>query len=463
MKFINELLDIEILENNEHEFKIKLDDEIDEIEEWAKTLVGFANVNGGYLLVGVTDDGIAIGLSRKEIDETKNLVLLSIDKYIFPHIQVKFDLFECENDRFVLSIFVKYVNKIIIYKTDDFNEKVYIRNNGVTIPASINQIIEMSKRKIDVDEFILDKMYLKKDFTSFNKLAKLYREDNKEPNRELLISREVIFKDGRITKGLNMFSDNYNENDTLVCCRLWKGYDKGSNELLDKKEFNGNLCKIYENVIKFVKRNTRSGFVKSKNGRRINTYSYPNEALSEAIVNALAHRDYSMSGAQIDIDIFKNRLVIASPGSWILIKNPDEYDLDCIPSVRRNNIISNCFEILGLMEKSGSGFKKINEVYEKFNIKKPSLRNANRFFFITFYDLLNDDSLENINVPYMDDILKFCEANAKSRQEIQELLGLKNSSYFSNKILSPLVKNNLIKPIGKKHSRNVKYIKNDEE
>ena len=115
------------------------------------------------------------------------------------------------------------------------------------------------------------------------------------------------------------------------------------------------------------------------------------------------------------------------------------------------------------MEKSGSGFKKINEVYEKFNIKKPSLRNANRFFFITFYDLLNDDSLENINVPYMDDILKFCEANAKSRQEIQELLGLKNSSYFSNKILSPLVKNNLIKPIGKKHSRNVKYIKNDEE
>lgn len=462
MKFINELLDIEMLENNDHEFKLKLDDEIDEIEEWAKTLVGFANVNGGYLLVGVTDDGIAIGLSRKEIDETKNLVLLSINKYIFPHIQVKFDLLECENDRFVLSIFVKFVNKIIIYKVDEFNEKVYIRYNGATIPASIHQIIEMSKRKFGVDELILNKMYQKKDFTLFNKLAKLYREDNKEPNRDLLINEEVIFEDGRITKGLNMFSDNYNENDTLVCCRLWKGYDKGANETLDKKEFKGNLCEIYKNVMKFVERNTRSGFVKLKNGGRINTYSYPNEALSEALVNALAHRDYSINGTQIDVDIYKDRLVIASPGSWMLIKNPDEYDLNCIPSVRRNNIISNCFEILGLMEKSASGFKKISEVYEKFNVKKPLLRNMNGFFFITFYDLLNDDALENVNVPYIDDILKFCEANARSRQEIQELLGLKNSSYFSNKILSPLVNNNLLKPIGKKHSRNVKYIKNEE-
>ncbi len=458
MKYIKELLNKDILENKEYEFKLKLDNKPDKIEKWGKTLVGFANTNGGYLLVGVTDDGIAVGLTKKEIDETKNLVLLSINRYIFPHIQVKFETIHCENDRHVLSIFVDFVNEMIIYKAGDFNEKVYLRNDGATIPASIEEIIAMSKRKFGVDGLILNKIYEKKDFTSFNKLAKVYRKDNSEPTEKMLINNEVIYEDGRITQGFSMFSDNYNEDDTLVCCRLWNGYNKGTDEALDKKEFKGNLCDIFENVMNFIKRNSRSGFVKTKDGGRINTYSYPEVALREAVVNALAHRDYSIYGTQIDVDIYKDRLVIGTPGNWILIKNPNEYNLNEIPSVRRNKIISNCFEILGLMEKSGSGFKKINEIYEKLYVNKPLLKNENGFFWITFYDLLSDQVVENFSVPHMQEILDFCNGIARSKKEIQDFLGMSSSSYVSAKIITPLVKMNLLKIIGNKYSKNSKYI-----
>lgn len=463
MKYIKDLLNKDILENNEYEFKLKLDNKADRIEKWAKTLVGFANSNSGYILVGVTDDGIALGLTKKEIDETKNLILLTINRCIFPHIEVKFETILSENERYVLSIYVEYVNEMIIFKSGDFNEKVYIRDDGATIPASVKQIIEMSKRKFGVDGLILDKIYEKSNFTSFNKLARNYREDNLKPSINMLINNEVIYEDGRITQGLNMFSDDYNEDDTLVSCRLWNGYTKGVDEVIDKKEFKGNLCDIFENVMNFIKRNTRSGLIKLDNGGRLNTYSYPEKALREAIVNALAHRDYSIYGTQIDVDIFKDRLVIGTPGTWILFKNPEEYNLSNIPSVRRNKIISNCFEIAGLMEKNGSGFKKINEVYEKFNVKKPLLKNENNFFWITFYDLLSDQRIENYNVPHIEEVLKFCEDFARSKKEIQEHLGIASSSYVSNKIITPLVKMNLLKMTSEKNSKNNKYLSNDKK
>ena len=74
----------------------------------------------------------------------------------------------------------------------------------------------------------------------------------------------------------------------------------------------------------------------------------------EALVNAVAHRDYSIAGTQIDVDIYCDRIEIVSPGSWLLPKNYEEYPIGSIPSIRRNTIIAACLDEANLMERGGT-------------------------------------------------------------------------------------------------------------
>lgn len=161
---------------------------------------------------------------------------------------------------FFTSVLVS--SEMVIFKSGDFNEKVYVRENGATIPASINQILSMGKRRLGIDGTLLDIQYEKSIFKEYNHLSRMFRAEGKEPSEEILISKEVLGKDGRITQGFQMFSDNYDLDDTLVCCKLWNGFNKGVDTVLDKKDFSGSIRKIIIDVFDFIKRNTKNGFIK---------------------------------------------------------------------------------------------------------------------------------------------------------------------------------------------------------
>lgn len=459
MDKIEDLVGADFFENREHEYKLKLESNSEKVEKWAKTIAGFANTYGGYIFVGVSNDGDTVGLKKNEVDETKILVLKTINRFIFPHVQVVFSVLPCKEEKYILSIWTDFVDEMVIYKSGDFSEKVYVREDSSTIPATISQILAMGKRKLGIDRQLLNVQYEVKNFSKFIHLAALYRKDGEKPTEKLLISKEVIGQDGRLMQGLRMFSDDFDSDETLAVCRLWSGYDKGSDEVIDKKEFQGNLCDVFTNIMDFVKRNSRSGFIKQKDGSRLDTFSYPEDALREAVVNALAHRDYSIEGTQVDVDIFKDRLVITSPGKWLLSKKPFEYSLDTIPSVRRNKIICTCFEIVGLMEKSGSGLRKIYNVYKGLNFREPTLDDQHDYFLITLYDLLSekDRSIATIT-KYDDQILSFCKDMARSREEIQNHIGIKSRSYFTLKILKPLLESGFLEVTANGKSKNSKYI-----
>lgn len=465
MKNIKDLIPESYFENKEYEYKLVLESQEAKIEKWAKTLVGFSNEIGGTILVGVNNDGDIVGLSRDDIDNAKNLVLRTIDRHIFPHIDVKFDIFG-DAPSFVLAIKVDYTNNIIVYKTGDFNEKVYVRADGATVPANVNQIIKLSKRRYGVDNTILDVLYLKNKFSKFFFLARIYREDNTEPTEKMLISKEVIKGDGRITSGFNMFSNDYSDDDTLIKCRLWDGFDKGGDKVIDRKEFKGSIPNVLEETINFIVRNSKTGFIKMGMGR-LDTYSYPEIAIREALVNAIAHRDYSIDGTQIDVDIFKDRIQIMSPGKWLPDLDPKDYQLNKIPSVRRNRIICNCFELMGLMEQGGTGFKKISEAYSKLPVKQPEVESTSATFIITMYDVLYDGlpNVEStiISSKYDEDILNFCYNDARSREEIQNHIGYKSRTSFSSKIIKPLVDNKLLIPLAPARSNKQKFITNKEK
>ena len=104
MKYLVEIINNLKFEGAEIEFKLKLENGQERVEKWLKTLAAYSNSYGGVMYVSVNNDGLAIGISRKEVDEYKNLIYRVINRYLFPHINPFFGLYECENDKYVLEI-----------------------------------------------------------------------------------------------------------------------------------------------------------------------------------------------------------------------------------------------------------------------------------------------------------------------------------------------------------------------
>ena len=129
---------------------------------------------------------------------------------------------------------------------------------------------------------------------------------------------------------------------------------------------------------------------------------------------------------------------------WLLPKKPDEYSLDSIPSIRRNKTICRCFEMVGLMERSGSGLKKTYNIYKKLKFKEPQLNDQHDCFLITLYDMLGEkNNSVIINGKYDEAILAFC--NGVSHRILSHarlpVPPRRHSPYFS---LSNLSRNSLV-------------------
>ena len=132
----------------------------------------------------------------------------------------------------------------------------------------------------------------------------------------------------------------------------------GKTDAINDHEYQGNLLLLLRAGVDFVNSNTNSGWMKLPDGRK-NIPDYAERAVLEAIVNHLIHRDYTIIGGEVHIDIFDDRIEFNSPGGMLdgtLIQNRD---ISKVPSVRRNTKLEDVFTHLGYMEKRGSGLRKI--------------------------------------------------------------------------------------------------------
>ena len=115
---------------------------------------------------------------------------------------------------------------------------------------------------------------------------------------------------------------------------------------------------LLREAMNFVKSNTRKGWKKLPDGRK-NKPEYAERAVLEAMVNHFIHRDYTVMGAEVHLDIYDDRLTVTSPGGMyngMLIQN---LDIANVSSERRNPILANVMAQLDYMEKRGSGLTRI--------------------------------------------------------------------------------------------------------
>lgn len=441
---INELYSDILAEDTKYEFKALLNP--NEPLKWAKTIVAYANGEGGYIFVGVSDNRDAFGLSVEEIDKTKNLITLINDRHIFPHVKMTYGMRSVDDnaEKFVLAVKVFSADSIVRYREGDFNENVYIRGDGNSTPATPEDIISLSKRKFGVDNETTDIVYSEDKWSDYIELCKEFRNDKSAPTVKELQNEEIISKDGFAKSGLMMFKDDYSGDDSLICCRLWRGKDK-TGTVLDSEKIKGPLSKGLKLALQFIERNTKTGWKKTPDGGREEIRSYPKEAIREAMVNAIAHRDYSIYGTQIDVDIYSDRIDIVSPGSWLLPKDYNEYPLGAIPSIRRNTIIAACLDVANLMERGGTGFQTMIESYkDSSEEKQPCVMIYPGFLDLRLFDKLYQTEETFVEQSDTEKIIKLLKESPRSARELQAVTSYKSRSRFLEEIINPLIKDGTI-------------------
>jgi len=388
-------------ESVEYEYKIKLNKE--EPRKWAKTVVAFANKYGGKLYVGVCDDGRVIGIDVDDVDTEQRYFVDFVKQRITPQIDFEIEYIHVDEKKVVLCIdikefkgdIVRYINK------DKGNEEVFVRKPGSTYLADFDESMRLYLRKSHepYDARITEH---KIDNYTFHSLNEKYKEMNNtftDVTIKQLMNTKMANEEGFLTIAGMLFVDKREEQFPLIHMRKWVGFSKGDDVVLDRKEFRGNIIDQLEMAILFIKNNTKTGFVKLPNGRR-DIDAYPDRSIIEALCNALAHRDYTIPGTQIDVDIYQDRLVIMSPGSFVPEGNAQDYEsIDDVPSKRRNEVICDVFAMCKLMERSGSGFEKIKDVYKSYDNRfQPYIKSYPDYFSITLMDLTYEsDYLELAN------------------------------------------------------------------
>jgi len=178
-----------------------------------------------------------------------------------------------------------------------------------------------------------------------------------------------------------LFGPN-NISQHLLMLARFKGVDK--TEFIDSRQEYGNAFHLLDEGILFLKRHLPiAGKIHYGDIERKDQLLFPLEALREALVNALCHRDYSTSGMSISIAIFDDRLEIWSPGTL-----PSGIKIDDLKiehrSVRRNEIISSVFYRCGLVEQWGRGTQKIISLCKQAGHSSPDFFEQSGHFVVRF-------------------------------------------------------------------------------
>ncbi|MBA3063967.1 winged helix-turn-helix transcriptional regulator, partial [Candidatus Woesearchaeota archaeon] len=136
----------------------------------------------------------------------------------------------------------------------------------------------------------------------------------------------------------------------------------------------------YQNAVEFLYRNLRLSYEIKGFGPRKEILEVPEDALKEALVNALAHRDYLEKGANVLVEIYDNRVEITNPGGLVSAIKKDKFGKK---SFSRNPLLFSLFKRVNLVEKVGSGIGRMRRAMKEAGLPLPKFEFTN-FFTVTF-------------------------------------------------------------------------------
>lgn len=405
-----------IYETENIEFKSQFTEEI------YKEVIAFANTDGGIVFVGIDNNGNTIGLV--DVDKEYTRITNGIRDAVMPDITmcVKYTV----EDNKVVSITVNEgTNKPYYLKSKGIKPSgVYVRQGTSSVPASSEQIRRMIKES-DGDTFEgLRSLEQNLTFDEAEKAFKLYGVDfnntkyrtlgitlNKNDiytNLALLISDQCIH-----TTKIAVFSDD--------ACTVFR----------DSREFGGSILKQFKYTVEYLSLCNKTSSV-IKGVVRTDKCDYPEEAIREALLNALVHRDYSFSGSII-INVTDNKMEFISLGGLLPGLSAD--DIRSGISQPRNKKLAEVFHRLRLIESYGTGIRRIFNLYSDCPVQ-PQIEVTSNTFKLTLPNMNTAGSIIKEKLPgvteQMNKILNFITENGQiTEKEISDMLNLKKTRTFT--------------------------------
>lgn len=450
-----------MIENVDIEFK-ELDRQTGALPEGIiKTVVSFANTEGGEIYIGVSDDGKAIGVPNPDDIMTRlsNLIHDTVLPEVLPFVQIR--AVEMDKQTVVkLTVTVGTERPYYLAKEGLKPKGVYIRRGTACIPlneAGIREMIRETSGKSFEESRSLNQQL------TFNTLSEEMKARSLEFGPAQMKTMKLTGTDELYTNLALLLSDQC---PYTIKVAVFQGKDNAV--FRDRKEFTGSLLKQLEDAYRFLDfyNKTQANF---SGLRRSDRRDYPEDAVREALLNCIIHRDYLFSGSTI-INMYDDFMEFISLGGLVRGISMDAVFLGVSQS--RNPNLAAVLYRMKLVESYGTGVRKIMRLYRDFS-EKPHFRTAEGAFTVVMYNR-NENAAEysnsngsgtqetvqtenvikeqrqseyriakNKQQKLKDAILKFVQTNGEvSRKEVEENFGFGSTKAF--KYLKMLCEEGLI-------------------
>ncbi|MDD2710586.1 MAG: helix-turn-helix domain-containing protein [Verrucomicrobiae bacterium] len=356
------------------------------LAEWkdiVETCASFAAAKGGRIFVGVGPDGTIHGiqLGKGTVEDIANKIAQNTHPRLTPSLQTT-----AKNGQTILLLDVQPHSSRPVYAFNHAFRRVGATNQKLSPGEAADW--HFQHRGITWDETVLSEVHVKdldggrvRDFLI---RAQAERRWNVNPSTPLpqVLRQLHLLNNGKVTVAANLLFGK-NPQWAMVQSQLRCARFKGNVELdfIDMKVLDGTVIAQVDEAMNFIKRNIRSG-AEIKDVERKDLWEYPLDALREAVVNAVCHRDYASPG-NVQIRIFDDRLEVWNPGG--LPAGLTVEDLHRLhESKPRNKRLAHVFFLLRLVEQFGTGTRRIIADCVKTGLPEPEFESRADSFRVVF-------------------------------------------------------------------------------
>lgn len=418
-------------ESENVEFKTAFD------KDAIETLAAFANTKGGKVFIGVSDRGEIKGteIGKESVQNWINQAKQYTSHSIIPDVE---------------TVTIKSKN-IVIFSVQESPIKpvacrgrYYKRIKNANHQLSVSEVVNLHLKTFNTSwDFHVDEHHSEKDI-SFDKVQGFI--DHVNTNREVpvmddpltVLQKFELLRESKITYAcFLLFMSGESSLSTIELGRF-----QTPTIIKDGATLKADLFSEVEDVMDFIKKHINKAYIITGRPQREERWDYPLDAIREIVINAIIHRDYRSTQDSV-VKVFDDRIEIFNPGGL-----PEGITIEKLLkgeyiSIARNKKIAEVFKAAGLIEKYGSGIKRILNAFNSYNLPAPEFKEMSGGFMVTAYKKTEQVGTKSALSQHQVNILRKCLIET-GIIELMAITGRTDRTKFRHQVLNPLIEARLL-------------------